>query len=57
MTDINETDCFLQEVDAQGLVINEWKKIPNTVGQTLFYNNLAFDERNLYAIENLDNLA
>ena len=55
VSDINETDCFLQEVDGQGLVINEWKKIPNTVGQTLFYNNLAFDERNLYAIENLDN--
>jgi len=52
---INETDCFLQEVDSTGAVINEWKKIPNTVGQTLYYNNLAFDQRNLYSIENLDN--
>ena len=52
---INETDCFLQETDSNGIVINEWKKIPNTVGQTLYYNNLAFDERNLYSIENLDN--
>ena len=52
---INETDCYLQEVDSTGVVINEWKKIPNTVGQTLYYNNLAFDERNLYSIENIDN--
>ena len=29
--------------------------IPNTVGQTLNYNDLAFSTRTLYAVENLNN--
>jgi hypothetical protein len=52
---INETDCYLQEINTDGTVINEWKKIPNTVGQTLYYNDLAFGQRNLFAVENLNN--
>ena len=53
---INETDVFLQEVDtSNGFVLNKWSRVPNTVGQTLTYNDVAFDNRNLYALENLDN--
>ena len=53
---INETDVYLQEVDtSNGFVLNKWARIPNTVGQTLTYNDVAFDNRNLYAVENLDN--
>lgn len=52
---INETDVFLQEVDTNGFVLNKWSRIPNTVGQTLTYNDVALDNRNLYAVENLDN--
>ncbi len=52
---INETDCFLQEINNQGIVLNQWTKIPNTVGQTLNYNSQTLNTRNLYAIENLNN--
>jgi len=52
---INETDIFLQEINNGGLVLNKWNKIPNTVGQTLNYNDITLGSRNLYAVENLNN--
>jgi len=52
---INETDVYVQEVNTQGVVQNQWTKIPNTVGQTLNYNSKALNTRNLYAVENLNN--
>ena len=52
---INETDVYIQEVNSQGVVLNQWTKIPNTVGQTLNYNSKALNTRNLYAVENLNN--
>jgi len=55
LDNINETDVFLQELDDQGFALNKWKRIPNTVGQTLTYNDVAFGTRNLYAVENLNN--
>ena len=55
VSNINETDVFVQEINNQGIVINQWTKIPNTVGQTLNYNSQNLGTRNLYAIENLNN--
>ena len=55
ISNINETDVFLQEIDASGNILNKWSKVPNTVGQTLTYNDLSLDTRNLYSVENLDN--
>lgn len=49
---INETDVYLQEIDSNGLVLNNWTKIPNTVGQTLNYNSKSLNTRNLYSVEN-----
>jgi hypothetical protein len=53
--DINETDVFVQEIDGNGATIAKWTQIPNTVGQTLNYNDLAFGVRTLYSVENLNN--
>lgn len=53
VANINETDVYLQEINEDGLVLNKWEKIPNTVGQTLNFNSKALDTRNLYAVENL----
>lgn len=50
---INESDVYLQEINTNGLVLNKWEKIPNTVGQTLNYNSKLLNTRNLYAVENL----
>ena len=52
---INETDVFVQEITTGGTVLNQWTKIPNTVGQTLNYNNLQLGSRNMYSCENLNN--
>jgi len=52
---INETDVYVQEINTNGSTIQKWKQIPNTVGQTLNYNDLALDTRTLYAVENLNN--
>ena len=52
---VNETDVYIQEVNTQGVVENQWTKIPNTVGQTLNYNSKALNTRNLYSVENLNN--
>ena len=52
---INETDLYLQEINKSGSVLNKWSKIPNTVGQTLNYNDIALNTRDLYSVENLNN--
>ena len=52
---INELDVYLQEINGAGLIINKWEKVPNTVGQTLNYNSLSKNTKNLYSIENVDN--
>ena len=49
---INETDCYLQQVDGAGNTIRKWLKVPNTVGQTLQYNTKAENTGALYAIQN-----
>jgi len=49
---INESDVYLQEINTNGIVINKWSKIENTVGQTLNYNSKTLNNRNLYGIEN-----
>lgn len=52
---INETDVFLQEITTGGLVRTQWTKVPNVVGQTLNFNDVALDTRNLYAVQNRNN--
>jgi len=56
VANINEVDVYLQEINSAGLVINKWEKVPNTVGQTLNYNSISKDTKNLYAVENVDNV-
>ena len=52
VADINELDCYLQQIDAAGNTIRKWIKVPNTVGQTLQYNTKAENTGALYAIQN-----
>ena len=52
---INETDTYLQEITSAGLVKAKWVRVPNVVGQTLNYNSISKNTKNLYAIDNLDN--
>lgn len=52
---INETDTYLQEITGAGLVKAKWQRVPNVVGQTLNYNSISKNTKNLYTIDNLDN--
>ncbi len=52
---INETDTYLQEITGTGLVKAKWERVPNVVGQTLSYNSISKNTKNLYTIDNLDN--
>lgn len=55
VANINETDVYLQEITSEGLILNKWEKIPNTIGQTLNYNSVSLGTKNLYAVENINN--
>ena len=50
---INETDVYLQQIDADRSVLAKWEKVPNTIGQTLMYNVKAKQTPLLYAVQNL----
>ena len=50
---INETDVYLQQIASSGQVLEQWTKVPNTVGQTLNYNSTSLGTKNLYSVENL----
>lgn len=48
---INETDVYVQEINDQGDVIQEWTKIPNVNGGTnVIYNAISLDNRNIYSV-------
>lgn len=48
---INETDIWVQEIDSNGNVLDNWTKVPSLVGQNIIYNNLFLNEQNIYATE------
>ena len=52
-SNINEHDVYLSEINVNGTVLTKWVKVPNTVGQTLMYNNKAKSTPLLYAVQNL----
>lgn len=48
---VNETDVFVQEINSNGEVLQEWTKIPNVNGGTnIIYNAISINNRNLYAV-------
>ena len=48
---INESDVYLQEIATSGQVLQQWSRVPNTVGQTLNYNSTSLSTKNLYSVE------
>lgn len=52
---INETDVFLQEIDLSGQVLNKWERVSNSIGQTLNFNSILKNTKNLYAVESVGN--
>ena len=48
---INESDVWVQEINSAGEVLSQWTKVPNLIGQTLFYNNLKLDNKRVFAVD------
>lgn len=51
VTNINEDDVYVQEINNSGEVLQEWTKIPNVNGGTnIVYNAISINNRNVYAV-------
>lgn len=51
VTNINEDDVYVQEINNNGEVLQEWTKIPNVNGGTnIIYNAISINNRNVYAV-------
>ena len=49
-SNVNQTDVWVQTIDANGLVINQWIPVPAVVGSNIIYNSLANNVRNIYSV-------
>ena len=47
---INETDVWVQSIDGDGRVLEEWEQVPNTVGKNIAFNSIGKDTRKVYEI-------
>lgn len=50
VTDINENDVWLWQLDASGAYSTEWTKVSSTVGNNAIYNSLNLDNRSFFAV-------
>ena len=51
VSDINNTDVWVQEISSIGLTQANWKKVPTLSGQSVIYNSLALSERNIFEVK------
>ena len=49
-TDINNSDVWLWQLNADGTYNKEWTKVDATVGNNVIYNSLNLNTRTLYAV-------
>jgi hypothetical protein len=52
---INNDDVWLFQLDANGIQLEEWTKVPSLVGNNIAYNSVNFDQRNFYNIITKEN--
>lgn len=52
--DINNTDVWLWQLDADGNYGTLWTKVSDIVGNNVIYNSLNKDERNIYSVTSRD---
>lgn len=52
--DINNTDVWLWQLDANGSYSTLWTKVSDIVGNNIIYNSLNKDERNIYSVTSRD---
>src|SRR6056300_1586081 len=52
---INNTDVWLWQLDANGNFVRQWTKLDNTIGSNAVYNSVARDNRSIYTVISRDN--
>jgi hypothetical protein len=50
VTDINDTDIWLWQLDNNENYLTEWKKVDALTGNNIIYNSLSASDRNIYAV-------
>jgi hypothetical protein len=52
---INETDIWVQSIDSQGQVLEQWTPVPNTNNKNIVFNAVAKDVRKVYEVITREN--
>ena len=49
-TNVNNTDCWVQNINNTGNVVKEWTKVRD-INSNVIYNNLAQGERDVFSVK------
>lgn len=50
ISNVNEADVYLQEIDQNGVVIEKWRKVPALVGTNVIFNSINNQQRNIFTV-------
>tara|TARA_Y100000592_G_scaffold101187_1_gene186575 strand:+ start:6502 stop:10452 length:3951 start_codon:yes stop_codon:yes gene_type:complete len=51
VSDINNIDVWVQEINASGLTEKQWTKVPTLAGQNVIFNSLALGNRTIFEVQ------
>ena len=54
-SNINETDIWVQSIDSQGQILEQWTPVPNTNNKNIVFNAVAKDVRKVYEVITREN--
>jgi hypothetical protein len=54
-SNVNDSDVWVQNVDDNGYVTAEWKKVPAIYSENITYNSFVASERNIFSVITRDN--
>lgn len=55
VTNINNDDFFIQQIDANGNIVADWTQVDTTFGEGVSFNTLYGDIQNVYELDTLNN--
>lgn len=47
---INEQDVYIQTINEDGSIVNNWKNVPNLVGNNVIYNSYSLGQRKICSV-------